>query len=65
MDIPFTLNALNKAVESHSKMMHMGNDVKEALFEYREIRNFYRTLECLIQKSSFTEGMVTVEIVHI
>jgi hypothetical protein len=65
VDIPFTLNALHKAIELYSKKEHLGNDVKEKLLEYREIRNFKRTLEYLISKSALAKDIVSVEIVNI
>lgn len=65
VDIPFTLNALNKSIRMYANRQHIGKDVKEELLEYREIRNFGRTLEYLIKHSSLAKGVVTVEIVDI
>ncbi|TYP87347.1 hypothetical protein BC792_13718 [Sphingobacterium allocomposti] len=65
VDIPFTLNALNKSIELYSKKEHIGKSVKENLLEYREIRNFTKTLQYLINKSSLTKGIVEIEIVNI
>jgi hypothetical protein len=65
VDIPLTLNALNKSVEMYSQKEHIGKDVRESLFEYREIRNFKRTLDYLISGSSMVKGIVNVEIVDI
>jgi hypothetical protein len=65
VDIPLTLNALNKAIELYSQKAHIGKDKKESLLEYREIRNFKRTLEYLIKSSSITRDIVTIEIVDI
>lgn len=65
VDIPFTLNALNKAIRMYAHRQHIGKDTKENLLEYREIRNFQRTLEFLIQQSSICRGIVQVEIVDI
>jgi Predicted nucleotide-binding protein containing TIR-like domain len=65
VDIPFTLNALNKAVELYSKKQHIGKNVREMILEEREIRNFKRTLEYLIESNSFTKGVVNVELVDI
>ena len=65
VDIPFTLNALNMAVELYSNKQHLGKSGREALLEYREIRNFKRTLEYLISKSSIGRGIVDIEIVDI
>ncbi len=50
VDIPFTLNALNMAVDLYSSKQHLGKDVKVKILEYREIRNFKRTLEYLLIK---------------
>lgn len=65
VDIPFTLNALNKSILMYANRQHIGKDVKEELLEYREIRNFGRTLEYLIKQSSLAKGIVQVEIVDI
>jgi hypothetical protein len=65
VDIPFTLNALNKSIRMYANRQHIGKDVKEELLEYREIRNFGRTLEYLIKHSSLAKGIVQVEIVDI
>lgn len=65
VDIPFTLNALNKAIELYSRKENIGKDEKETILEYREIRNFKRTLEYLIYNSSITRGIVSIEIVDI
>lgn len=65
VDIPFTLNALNLALELYSKKEHLGKDAKELLLEYREIRNFKRTLEYLIENSALARDLVSVEVVHI
>ncbi|WP_295119298.1 STING domain-containing protein [uncultured Chitinophaga sp.] len=65
IDIPLTLNALNLAIELYAGKRHLGKNAKESLLEYREIRNFTRTLEYLINRSSFTKNVVTVEIVEI
>lgn len=65
VDIPYTLNALNMAIELYSSKQHLGKNVRETLLEYREIRNFKRTLEYLIKKSSITRDIVGIEIVDI
>lgn len=65
VDIPFTLNALNLAIQLYSSKEHLGKDAQETLLEYREIRNFKRTLEYLINRGALTRGIVTIEIVNI
>jgi hypothetical protein len=65
VDIPYTLNALNMAIELYSVKEHLGKNVRETLLEYREIRNFKRTLEYLIKRSSIAKDIVTIEIVDI
>lgn len=65
VDIPLTLNALNLSIELYSEKGHIGKNAKEALLEQREIRNFKRTLEYLINKSTLTKGIVEVEVVNI
>ena len=65
LDVPLTLNALNKAIELYSKVEHIGKSAKESLLEQREIKNFKRTLEYLISESSLTKGIVEIEVVDI
>jgi hypothetical protein len=65
VDIPFTLNALNKAIELYSQRSHLGKNEKEKILEQREIRNFQRTLEYLINQSSLTRGICVVNVVNI
>jgi Predicted nucleotide-binding protein containing TIR-like domain len=65
VDIPFTLNALNMAIELYSTKQHLGKSIRETQLEYREIRNFKKTLEYLINRSSITKGIVNIEIVDI
>lgn len=65
VDIPFTLNALNLAIELYANKEHLGKNTRESLLEYREIRNFKRTLEYLIKRSALTRDVVSIEIVDI
>lgn len=65
VDIPFTLNALYKAVEMYSGKVHLGKDIKETILERREIRNFQRTLDYLTSKSALAKGLVKTSIVDI
>jgi hypothetical protein len=65
VDIPFTLNALYKAVEMYSGKVHLGKDIKETILERREIRNFQRTLDYLIAKSALAKRIVKTSVVDI
>ncbi len=65
VDIPFTLNALNLAIELYSSKEHLGKTTREHLLEYREIRNFKRTLEYMVERSALARDIVTIEIVDI
>ncbi len=65
VDIPLTLNALNKSIELYSQKSHIGKNIKEQLLEQHEIRNFQRTLEYLIRQSPITKGIVEIEVVDI
>jgi len=65
VDIPFTLNALYKAIELYSSKVHIGEDLKEHLLTHREVRNFKRTLEYLIKTHALTDGIVDIEVVKI
>ena len=65
VDIPLTLNALNLSIELYTQKNHIGKNEKEMLLESREIRNFKRTLEYLVQKSSIAWDIVDIEIVDV
>lgn len=65
VDVPITLNSLNTAIELYSGKRHIGQTFKEATMERREIRNFYRTLQYLTEKSSITRGIVNIDLVEI
>lgn len=65
VDIPLTLNGLNLAIELYSQKSHLGKSAKENLLEKREVRNFKRTLEYLINNSPLTKDFVKVEVVNI
>ncbi|SDG37416.1 STING domain-containing protein [Mucilaginibacter sp. P25] len=65
VDIPYTLNALNMAIDLYSAKEHLGKNTREQVLEYREIRNFKRTLEYLIKKSAICKDIVKIEIVDV
>lgn len=65
VDIPLTLNSLNMAVQIYSQKQHLGKSVTEELLEYKEIRNFIRTLEYLIENSAIARGIVKVEMISL
>lgn len=65
VDIPLTLNALNKSIELYANRQHIGKNARETLLEQREIRNFKRTLEYLVQNRSLTKDIVRVVVVNI
>jgi hypothetical protein len=65
VDIPFTLNALNKAIELYTKTGHFGKDKNEKLLEQREIKNFKRVIEHFASKSALTKDIVNIEIIDI
>lgn len=65
VDIPLTLNALNKSIDLYSKKQSIGKSVKENILEQREIKNFKRTIEYLVSCSSIARGIVNIEIVPI
>lgn len=65
VDIPFTLNAMNKVIELYAQKASLGKSARENILEQREINNFKRTLEYLISSSSLAKNIVTVEIVNI
>lgn len=65
VDIPFTLNALNLALDFYTEKNHIGKNEKENLLERREIESFKQTLEYLIKKSAIAKKIVEVDIVEI
>lgn len=65
VDIPFTLNALKKSIDLYAKVEHIGKSEKEQLLEQREIRNFKRTLDYLVQQSALAKALVNSEVVDI
>lgn len=65
VDVPLTLNSLNTAIELYTGKKHIGQSFKEATIERREIRNFIRTLQYLINRCSLTRGIVKIELVEL
>jgi len=65
VDIPLTLNALNTSIEMYSQKRHIGKSAKENILEKKEIRNFMRTLEYLIETCSMVRDIVDVKIIKI
>lgn len=65
VDIPFTLNALSKAIDLYARVEHIGKDEREALLEQRAIRNFKRALDVLIRNSAITKNLVETEVVDV
>ncbi|HET7897824.1 MAG TPA: STING domain-containing protein, partial [Flavisolibacter sp.] len=65
VDIPFTLNALGKAIDLYSRVEHIGKDEREALLEQRALRNFKRALDYLVQHSAITKDLVETEVVDV
>jgi hypothetical protein len=52
-DMPTTLSGIDKAIEMYIRKGHIGRTQEEKLLEEREIRNFRRVLELLIQTDTY------------
>ena len=59
-DMPTTLLGIDKAIEIYMKKGHIGKTVEQKLLEQRELQNFRRTLQILINNDAFCKGMVKI-----
>lgn len=59
-DMPTTLNGIDKAIELHMKKGHIGKSLQQKLLEERELRNFQRTLQLLIDNDSYCKALVKI-----
>jgi len=59
-DMPTTLNGIDKAIELYMKKGHIGKSLQQRLLEERELRNFQRTLQLLIENDSYCKSMIKI-----
>ncbi|MBP1618493.1 MAG: hypothetical protein H6Q14_2320 [Bacteroidetes bacterium] len=61
-DMPATLSGIDKAIEMHLRIGHIGKSTEQQLLEDRELRNFGTVLEHLVNADAFCKSFVVIEI---
>jgi len=61
-DMPATLSGVDKAIEMHLRIGHIGKSNEQLLLEVRELRNFGTVLEQLVKTDAFCKSFVEIEI---
>lgn len=59
-DMPTTLNGIDKAIELFMRKGHIGKSIQQKLLEERELRNFQRTLQLLIDNDAYCKHIVKI-----
>lgn len=59
-DMPTTLNGIDKAIEMFMRKGHIGKSAQQKLLEERELRNFQRTLQLLIDNDAYCKHIVKI-----
>jgi len=59
-DMPTTLNGIDKAIELFMRKGHIGKSTQQKLLEERELRNFQRTLQLLIDNDAYCRDLVKI-----
>jgi len=59
-DMPTTLNGIDKAIEMFMRKGHIGKSGQQKLLEERELRNFQRTLQLLIDNDAYCKHIVKI-----
>jgi hypothetical protein len=59
-DMPTTLNGIDKAIEMFMRKGHIGKSTQQKLLEERELRNFQRTLQLLIDNDAYCKHIVKI-----
>ena len=59
-DLPTTLDGVDKAIDMYLRRGYIGKSDRQRLLEDRELSNFKRVLELLIQDDSFAKKFVSV-----
>ncbi len=64
-DLPTTLSALKKAIETALPKGHIGESERERVFKQKEMNNFCRTLTYLVKENPITRRHVEIEFIDI
>lgn len=59
-DMPSILNGIDKAIDMYFRVGHLGKSVDQQLAEDREMGNFVRVLQILIQEDAFCRDCVEI-----
>ncbi|GGH36785.1 hypothetical protein GCM10007423_29320 [Dyadobacter endophyticus] len=59
-DMPTTLNGIDRAIEMYMRKGHIGKTEEQQLLEDRELRNFTRVLQLLIDNDSYCKHLVQI-----
>lgn len=59
-DMPTTLTGIDKAIQLYMRKGHIGKSPEQILLERRELDNFQRTLQHLIDNDSFAKNIVQI-----
>ncbi|WP_221391603.1 STING domain-containing protein [Dyadobacter sp. NIV53] len=59
-DMPTTLNGIDRAIEMYMRKGHIGKTEEQQLLEDRELRNFTRVLQLLIDNDSYCKQLVKI-----
>ena len=61
-DMPATLSGIDKAIDMHLRIGHIGKSNEQQLLEDRELRNFGTVLEHLVNADAFCKSFVVIEL---
>lgn len=64
-DLPTTLSALKKSIEMAIPKSYIGETLKEQILKKKEMNNFCRTLEYLVNENAITRNNVKIEFIDI
>ena len=64
-DLPTTLSALKRAIEMAIPRSYVGEGSRERALKKKEMNNFYRTLQYLINENSITKNKVVIQFIDV
>ena len=59
-DLPTTLDGIDKAIDMYLRRGHIGKTIEQQLLEDRELSNFRRVLDLMIQEDGFAKKCVAI-----
>lgn len=59
-DLPTTLDGIDKAIDMYLRRGHIGKTIEQQLLEDRELTNFRRVLDLMIQEDGFAKKYVAI-----